>query len=251
MGRLTGKVALITGAGSGIGLSIAKAFAQEGAHLGINDLLKDQAITAVNMVRESGGEAIALPADVSIASQVQILSESLLNRFGRIDILVNNAGGGRIQPFLEITIEDWDTMINKNLRSVFLCTKFVLPSMLENKFGRIINISSQLAFKGAIDHVHYCSAKGGIVAFTKALALEVANKGITVNTIAPGATNTPGHKAAGVTDEWRQKKIGEIPLGRFAEVEQIAPTAVLLATSPDGDAYTGQTFHPNGGEVML
>jgi 3-oxoacyl-[acyl-carrier protein] reductase len=140
-------------------------------------------------------------------------------------------------------------MISSDLRSVFLCTRFVLPSMLERGFGRIINITSQLGQKGAEELAHYSAAKAGAIGFTKALAREVSDRGVTVNSIAPGPIETD--MVVGISEEWKQQKKAELPLGRFGTVEEVVPTAVLLASDPDGNIYTGQTLGPNSGDVML
>jgi len=143
----------------------------------------------------------------------------------------------------------WDEMIRVNLRGTFLCCKYILPHMLENEFGRIINISSQLAQIGGIDLTHYCAAKAGVLGFTKSLAREVGDRGITVNCIAPGPTET--NLIKDLSDEWKTERKNELVIPRFGKPEEIAPTALFLVSEPDGNLYTGQTLGPNSGDVML
>jgi 3-oxoacyl-[acyl-carrier protein] reductase len=142
----------------------------------------------------------------------------------------------------------WDEMITVDLRSVFLCTRAVLPGMIQRKWGRVINISSQLAHKGAVDMAHYAAAKAGVIGFTRSLAYEVAKDGITVNAICPGPVDTALYR--GIPEDWRRRKMAEMPIGRPGTVDEIAPTAVLLA-SDEGSFYVGATLNPNGGDVMI
>lgn len=257
MGKLDGRVALVTGASQGIGRGIALAFGQQGASVGVNYQASEQkAYEVVESIDASGGKGLALQADVTRPDHVGRMVETLLKRFGTIDILVNNAGtlpkGLRGQvPISEMTIEYWNAVIDLNLNGVFICAKAVLPTMVRKQFGRIINISSQMAWKGNANIVAYCAAKGGVNSFTRALARAVADDGITVNVIAPGPIVTDAHKREGMTDEDIAHQAAGLPLKRFGLVEEVAPTAVLLAASPDGDFYTGVSFHVNGGDVML
>ena len=246
--KLQGKVALVTGAGRGIGREIAVSFALEGASVGVNDLTEERTFGTVAKIGELGREALSLPADASKERAVREMVEKFLERFGRIDVLVNNAGVFDESPLTSMPIPVWDRMIATNLRSVFLCTRFALPSMLERRAGRIINVASQLGIKGAPDLVHYCAAKSGILGFTKALALEVAPYNVTVNNIAPGPIET--ELTAGSSAAKKEAKLAELPLGRYGQTHEVAPTAVLLAAEPDGNLYTGQTLGPNLGDVM-
>jgi 3-oxoacyl-[acyl-carrier protein] reductase len=145
-------------------------------------------------------------------------------------------------------VEMWDEMIRVDLRSVFLCTRAVLPGMLEREWGRVISIASQLGIKGASALAHYCAAKAGVIGFTKSLAQEVAGRGVLVNAIAPGPIETP--ILDGLSEEWKAAKRAELPLGRFGVPEEVAPTAVLLAAEPDSNLYVGQVLGPNSGDVM-
>ena len=246
--KLEGKTALVTGAGRGIGREIALAFAREGASLGVNDLTEDGLAETVGDVEGMGREALALPADVSFEDGARNMVESFVERFGRVDILVNNAGVFDESPVNSMPVETWDRMIRINLRSVFLCTRFVLPHMMRDRSGRIINVSSQLAIKGGSDLAHYCAAKAGILGFTKSLALEVAPHNITVNSLAPGPIETL--LTSGSDPARTEALLTRLPLGRYGQPHEVAPTAVLLASDPDGNLYTGQTLGPNSGDVM-
>ncbi len=227
-----------------MGKSIALAFVREGAKVVGVDCVADR---LAQVEKEGEGKIATWVTDLSDATQVEAMVAGVMERFGRVDILVNVAGIATQSPLAQMPVSMWDEMMSVNLRSVFLCTRFVLPHMLQNKFGRIINVSSQLGYKGAPELTHYCAAKGGVIAFTKALAREVAPH-ILVNGIAPGPVET--QLLAGLSDEWRAMKAAELPLGRFGRVDEIVPTAVFLA-SEDSTYYTGQILGPNGGDVML
>jgi 3-oxoacyl-[acyl-carrier protein] reductase len=248
--RLEGRTALITGADKGIGREIARLFAEEGAEVCINDLrIQDGAESLTEQCRDYGVRAIAVQADVSKVEEVQKLVQAALDEFHHIDILVNNAGIITQSRLENMSVEMWDEMIAVDLRSVFLCTRFVLPSMIERRFGRIINVASQLGQKGGVELTHYSAAKAGVIGLTKALAREVGEYGITANCIAPGPIDTA--LMADLSEEWKAEKRRELPIPRFGKVEEVAPTAVMLAAEPDGNIYTGQTLGPNSGDVML
>ena len=248
--RLQNKVALVTGASRGIGREIALAFAREGADIGINYFKSAQSAEELAAeIKQLGRQAVVIQADVSQVQPVQAMIDTMIENFGRIDILVNNAGVLTQCLLQDMTVETWDNMIASDLRSVFLCTRFALPYMIQNKFGRILNVASQLGQKGGVDLTHYCAAKAGVIGLTKALAREVGVHNITVNAIAPGPIDTD--MVAAITEEWKIEKRKELPLGRFGTVEEVAPTAVFLASEPDGNIYTGQTLGPNSGDVML
>ena len=256
MARLDGKVALVTGGARGIGRGIALAFAREGAAVGVNDRYHDEELEqVVAEVRRMGRQAWALAADVSDDAAVRTMTTALLEQAGHIDILVTNAGIADLSPVAEMPVEVWDRMIAVHLRGTFLCTHDVLPSMLARGEGTIITIGSQLGQIGRENWTHYCAAKGGIIAFTKALAREVGPRGIRVNCIAPGPIQT-GLVSAAITppepsQEGASVRLQEtLPLRRLGEVEDVAPTAVFLA-SADARYYAGQTLGPNGGDVML
>jgi 3-oxoacyl-[acyl-carrier protein] reductase len=174
--------------------------------------------------------------------------DHVLSKHGRIDILVNSAGIATQAPVVDMSLEVWNETLAVDLSGVFLVTHHVLPQMLQRGDGRIINVASQLGIKGAASLSHYAAAKAGVIAFTKSLALEVSANGVLVNAIAPGPVYT--QMVAGIDEEWKAAKAKELPLGRFGEIEEVAPTAVLLASSPGGNLYVGQTLGPNSGDVM-
>jgi len=253
MTRLDGKSAVVTGASRGIGRAIALGFAAEGARVVVNypgESEADRAERIVETIEADGGEAIALEADVSDADAVKAMAaradEWAEGKGNGIDVLVNNAGILTQSPLAEMSVETWDETIAVDLRGVFLTTRFFIPGMLDRGSGKIVNIASQLGLKGGAELVHYSAAKGGVVAFTRALAREVAPI-VTVNAIAPGPIETD--LLAGITDEWRREKQAELPLSRLGRTEDVVPTAVFLA-SAESDYYTGQTLSPDGGDVM-
>ncbi|WP_428483403.1 SDR family NAD(P)-dependent oxidoreductase [Rhodopila sp.] len=248
MDRLKGKKCVVTGGARGIGRAIALAFAREGADIAILDRNEELAATTARDAEAIGVCAFAITADVSDETSATAALQRAEQALGSVDVLVNNAGIGGNALLVDLSVEAWDRMIAVNLRSVFLCTRVVLPGMISRRWGRIISTSSQLAHKGGIELVHYCAAKAGILGFTRALAYEVAQHGITVNAICPGPIETD--MSTTLSDAWRARKLAELPLGRFGTVEEIAPTAVLLA-SDEGSYYTGASLNPNGGDVMI
>jgi 3-oxoacyl-[acyl-carrier protein] reductase len=248
MNRLTGKKALVTGAARGIGHAIAVAFASEGADIAILDLKKESADRTADEVRRLGVNGIAVAADVSNENQVKRAIGEVQRAFGRIDILVNNAGIDTTSTVVKMPTAMWDEMMAVNLRSIFLCTREVLPGMIQRKWGRIISTSSQLAHKGAAEMAHYAAAKAGVIGFTRSLAYEVARDGITVNAICPGPVDTELFR--NIPEDWRRRKLAELPIGRAGRVDEIAPTAVLLA-SDEGSYYIGASLNPNGGDYMI
>ncbi len=249
MSKLTGRTAIVTGAAHGIGRGIAEAFAHEGADVTVVDIAPDdQAVPVLEAIRQSGRKALYVRTDVANEQQVRTMVETAQSTFGHIDILVNNAGIFTQALVEKLSVDDWDRVIGVNLRGTFLCTHFVLPSMLNQGWGRIINIASQLGYIGGTEVAHYSASKGGVIAFTKALAREVATRNILVNAIAPGPILTD--LLASETEEWKAAKLAELPIGRFGEVREVVPTAVFLA-SEDATYYVGQTLGPNGGDVML
>lgn len=248
MGKLEGRKSVVTGGGRGIGRAIALAFAREGADVAVWDLNAANAGAVAAEVRALGRTAVAISGDVSVEAEVARGMAEALAALGQIDILVNNAGIQTVSPLATMSTDMWDQMIAVNLRSVFLCTRAVLPAMMERGFGRIISTASQLVHKGAPERTHYCAAKAGIVGMTRALAYEVARSGVTVNAICPGAIDTD--MVRDMPEDLRLMKLNELPIGRFGRVDEIAPAAVLLA-SDEGSYFLGATLNPNGGDVMV
>ncbi|SDR62063.1 SDR family NAD(P)-dependent oxidoreductase [Paraburkholderia tuberum] len=248
MSSLIGKTALVTGGARGIGQAIAMAFAKEGAEVAVLDRRKEDAEQTAARIRDLGVKGVAISADVGDESQINAAVETAIFALGRIDILVNNAGIESASYVVDMPTDMWDRMMLINLRSVFLCTRAVLPGMRERKHGRIINISSQLAHKGAKELSHYAAAKAGVIGFTRSLAYEVADQGITANAICPGPVDTELFRS--LPETFRRAKLAELPIGRAASVDEIAPAAVLLA-SDAGSYFLGATINPNGGDYMI
>ena len=245
---MAGALAIVTGAGSGIGLAIAKRLARDGYSVVANDLMPDRAEAAAAAIREGGGRAIGIAGDVSSESDVADLVQRAQAEFGGCAVLVNNAGHVHQARFVELTAADFDRMFAVHVRGTFLCTRAVLAGMLARQDGAIVNIASQLGQIGGVELVHYSAAKAAIIGMTKALAREVSARGVRVNAVAPGPINTP--LVAALSPEWRQAKARELPLGRFGEPDEVAATVAFLA-SPEASLYVGQTLGPNSGDVML
>ena len=249
VGVLEGRKALVTGASRGIGREIALALAAEGADVVVNYHQHEGAAAEVVAAIEAlGRQSLAVQANVAEVEPVRAMVERVVGAFGCIDVLVNNAGFVTLAPVEAMPVEMWDEMIATHLRGTFLATRMVLPGMLERGSGRIINVSSQIGQIGREWFAHYSAAKAGIIGFTKALAREVADRGVLVNCIAPGPIATgivPEIEGAPRTDY-----ISRLPIKRVGVVSEVAPTAVFLA-SDASTYYVGQTLGPNGGDVML
>ncbi|MEV1175873.1 SDR family NAD(P)-dependent oxidoreductase [Nonomuraea sp. NPDC049784] len=241
---LAGRTAFITGGASGIGRAIVGAYVREGAEVIVAD--RDAELAA--KVSTEAGAAGHVAVDVSDETAVAAAVEAAMARLGRIDVLVNSAGILTEAPLAEMSLKMWTETIAIDLTGVFLCCRHVVPHMVERRWGRVINVASQLGIKGGRSLTHYAAAKAGVIGFTKSLALEVAEHNVLVNAIAPGPVETP--LVAGITEEWKAAKRAELPLGRFGRPEEVAPTAVLLASEPGGNLYVGQTLGPNSGDVM-
>ncbi|MES2946260.1 MAG: 3-oxoacyl-ACP reductase family protein [Pseudomonadota bacterium] len=245
---LQGRVALVTGAATGIGRAIALAFAQAGAVVVINHLARPaEAATLQAEIESTGGHARVIEADVTQAAQISTLIAQVQLVFGALDVLVNNAGIIQEKPFLETTEQDWDTMLAVDLKSVFLVCRAVLPLMVAQKRGVIINIASDLGLLGRAGFAPYCAAKAGVIGLTKSLAREFAPH-IRVNAIAPGPINTRMVSLESMSAKAMAKEL-EIPQHRIAEPDEIAATALFLA-SDLSRFYCGQVLGPNGGSVM-
>lgn len=249
MGKLSGKTSVVTGGCSGIGRAIAELYAREGAKVGIVDLDAGKAKQVADELGAAHGvTCIGAAADVADEAQVKAAFRAVVAALGDVNILVNNAGIDNTAPVDGMSTAMWDRMIAVHMTGTFFCTREVLPAMRRRKWGRIINLSSQLAHKGAASMAHYCAAKAGIMGFTKSLAYEVAQEGITANCINPGATQTPLLRQ--IPDDWLARKKAEIPMGRFGRVEEIAPAALLLA-SDEGAYFLGASLNINGGDYMI
>lgn len=248
---LAGRRALVTGGSRGIGAAIARLFAFSGAEVAICHLGDADGAESLRLEFEAGGHALrSMECDVADEAAVAALADWTAATLGEVDILVNCAGiGGRDKPFGDMTVAEWDRMLGVNLRGVFLVTRAFYPGMVARRYGRVINVASQLAYKGAPGLSAYVAAKAGVVGLTRALSYEGAPFNVMVNGIAPGPVETPLLNQ--LSDEWRAMKKKELPLGRFGEPEEIAPTALLLASETGGAFYCGQTLSPNGGDVMV
>jgi 3-oxoacyl-[acyl-carrier protein] reductase len=229
-GVLHGRRALVTGGASGIGRAIAEAFLAEGAQV----VLLDRDETLAGQAARDVGAAGSVTADVADEAQVRQAVTDAEQTMGDIDVLVNAAGILTQAPLVEMSLAQWQQTIDVDLTGVFLMCRHVVPGMVHRGTGRVINIASQLAIKGGESLTHYSAAKAGVIGLTKA--------------IAPGPIETP--LVEGISEDWKTAKRAELPLGRFGRPEEVAPTAVLLASSPGGDLYVGQTLGPNSGDVM-
>ena len=244
MGAIQNKIAIVTGGGGGIGGAIVRRFAREGAKLAITDIDPQAATATAAELNAQGTDAVAIVADVTKKQSVGEMVQAALDRWSRIDILVNVAGGAERKPVVEMTAADWDYVVDMNLKSAFLCSQAVLPAMLKQKYGKIVNISSIYGFTGNATRSSYAAAKAGVAAFTKSLALEVVNNSINVNAVAPGRVTTPRVRNRYSDESWAAA-VAQVPMGRAGTPEEIASAVLFLAT--DENSYiTGQTIHVNG-----
>jgi acetoacetyl-CoA reductase/3-oxoacyl-[acyl-carrier protein] reductase len=247
MSKLEGRRALITGAARGIGRAIAKALAREGADIAIN--YQSSEADAVSLAEELGRDdrkTLLFKGDVSERSTWQTMIGEVTKHWGRLDILVNNAGITRDKTLRRMTDEDWLTVLNTNLNACYYGVSAVMNMMIEQKFGRIINISSFVGQAGNFGQANYSASKGGIIAFTKTAALELAKYNVTCNALAPGFTETG--MLAKVPEQVQAQILARIPMGRFARPEEIAKAVLFLAA--DADYITGQQINVNGGVYM-
>lgn len=243
--QLTGKVAVITGSGRGIGYASALALAQEGAKIVITDINAESVLQAVSSLKEAGHAAIGAVLDVCNDDQVHAMAEQAVREFGGIDILVNNAGFTRDKYLLKMPVEDWDSVVDTILKGAYYCTKAVLPSMMEKRWGRVINIASR-AHWGNPGQTNYSAAKAGLIGFTRALALEQGKFNITANAIAPGLIETPLVRGLSTYEMLRTNALARQPVQRLGAVEDIANTVAFLA-SDRASFITGELLHVTGG----
>jgi 3-oxoacyl-[acyl-carrier protein] reductase len=249
MGRLEDKVAVVTGGLRGIGRGIVEAFTAEGADVAVADVLQEgEAAPLLARVERLGRRGLYVRTDVSREGEVRGMVGEVIESFGRIDVLVNNAGVLSRSPLEQMPVEEWERVLGINLRGTFLCCRFALPHMLRRGEGKIVNVASQLGQVGAPGLAHYSASKGGVIAFTKALAREVAARGVLVNAVAPGPISTGIMPPE--SEEHEEAFKAALPIRRFGAVEEVAPTVVFLA-SDEASYYVGQTLGPNGGDVML
>ena len=243
---LDGQVALVTGASRGIGAVVAQRLAQEGAAVAVNYQASETAAAqVVAAITAAGGAAAAFPADVSQEDAARELVDRAMAQWGRLDILVNNAGITRDRLLLRMTPQDWDEVLQVNLRGAFLCTKYVMPHLIRRRQGRIVNMSSVVGLSGNPGQANYAAAKAGLIGFTKAVAREVASRNITVNALAPGFIDTGG-MVDQMTAEARQQVLTRIPMARFGSADDVA-AAVAFLCGPGAGYITGQTLTIDGG----
>lgn len=245
---LTGKCAVVTGASRGIGRAIALELANQGANVVVNFSGNAQkAEQVVEEIKANGGDAIAVQANVADTESVQQLMKKAMDRFGSLDILVNNAGITRDNLIMRMKDDEWDDVINTNLKGVFLCTKAVTRQMMKQRAGRIINISSIVGVAGNPGQANYVAAKAGVIGLTKTTAQELASRNILVNAIAPGFITTEMTDA--LPEELKEAMLKQIPLAKLGQPEDVAK-AVAFFASDNSKYITGQTLHIDGGMVM-
>jgi 3-oxoacyl-[acyl-carrier protein] reductase len=244
---LSGRVALVTGASQGIGRACALKLAAQGAAIAAAARNKEKLDELVKEIAAAGGKAEAFSLDVGDEDQIKTVFKAAIARLGKIDILVNNAGITRDQLVMRMKRADWDAVINTNLTSAYLCTQQAISSMLKQRWGRIINITSVFGQTGQAGQANYASSKAGLIGLTMALAREVASRNITCNAVAPGFIETP--MTAVLNDEFKQTAVKMIPLGRVGTPEDVANAVAFLA-SEQASYITGHVLNVNGGMLM-
>jgi 3-oxoacyl-[acyl-carrier protein] reductase len=246
MRRLEGNVAVITGGNTGIGRAVAIAYADEGADVAVAWIAREpEAHSLVREIEQRGRRALAIRTDVTVEADVRAMVARVREVFGRVDILVSNAGIQQAQAITELRVEDWDRMIAVHMRGAFLCCREVAPVMIAQKGGRIIIVTSQLAYIGRPLYTAYSAAKGGLLSFTRALAQELAPHGVLVNAVAPGLIDTGFDP---LSDEAKHAHAASLPLKRLGTPADLVGAFVFLATD-ESRYFCGQTLHPNGGEI--
>jgi len=250
MRRLEDKVAIVTGGASGLGKTFCLALAEQGAKLVVADIKDEEAQKTAREIQAKGGSALSLKVDVTSEEATLGMAQGTLKQFGRIDILVNNAAmvyGITRKPFTEIPPAEWDKLMAVNLKGVFLCARAVFPQMKKQGKGKIINLTSETAFTGSRNMVHYVTSKGGIISFTRALAAEVGQYGICVNAIGPGFTDSESSRS--LTNDITRYDVSLTPLGRLEVPEDLVGALIFLA-GDESDFVTGQTLVVDGGRYM-
>ncbi len=246
--KLEGRTALVTGGSRGIGRAIAKALAKEGADVAINYQSNDAAAAeVVEEIQQMGRQAVTAKADVSDPLETYRMAEAVIEEFGHLDILVNNAGVTSDKSFINMDYATWRKVIAINLDGVFNCTKVFIDQMVEQNYGRVVNITSVIGQIGNFGQANYAASKAGVAAMTKSLAKELASKGITVNAVAPGFIET--EMVLAIPESAQTKLLNLIPLRRFGKAEEVAQMVVFLC-STDGDYVTGAELEVNGGLFM-
>jgi 3-oxoacyl-[acyl-carrier protein] reductase len=245
--KLEQRVALVTGASQGIGHACALALAREGATLAVAARNQQKLNELVGQITAAGGKAAPFVMDVADEEQVKASIKSALGQFGKIDILVNNAGITRDQLLMRMKRADWDSVLNTNLTSAYLCIQQVIGSMLKQRWGRIINITSVFGQMGQAGQANYAASKAGLIGLTMAMAREVASRNITCNAVAPGFIETSMNAA--LSEEFRQNAVKTIPLGRVGSPEDVA-SAVCFLASEEASYITGHVLNVNGGLLM-
>jgi len=244
---LSGSVALVTGASRGIGAVIARRLAEAGVKVGVNYLSSpESAEEVVSSIISAGGEALLVEGDVAQEEPAKSTIQQVVSHWGRIDILVNNAGINRDRLLLRMNTDDWDQVIQVDLRGAFLCTRFVMPHLIKQRSGRIVNISSVVGISGNPGQANYAAAKAGLIGFTKSVAREVASRNVTVNALAPGYITTG--MVEKLSEDAREKILSRIPMGRFGVAEDVSEAVVFLCSN--GASYiTGEVLTIDGGMI--
>jgi 3-oxoacyl-[acyl-carrier protein] reductase len=250
MGRLEGKAAVVTGGGRGIGRAICLAYAKEGADVVVNYASQEKpAQEVVELIAKMGRKGVAIKGNVGLKSDAEKIINTCVDHFGKVDILVNNAGVSKPNMLYKMSEEQWDEVIDIQLKGPFLCTQIASKFMMERKYGRIINVTSSAGLWGTKGQINYSAAKGGVVALTKSAARELAGYGITVNVVQPGYVGTEMFDRVKADPKLMEIYTGRILLGRFAEPEEVAPTFIFLA-SDEANYITGQLICVDGGLGM-